>query len=133
MWMMFSYTKHTIIFEGHTFYVQSVLNQLFSELDDFEKCTNEIFEKAVMNRIYSFETLFSEILNLLPVRQKECLYAVAKEQNATNITSGDFIKKHALYSSASVQTSVRQLLEKEILTKTQNSYSIYDRFFALWL
>ena len=121
------------IFEGHTFYVQSVLNQLFSELDEDEKCTDSIFEKAIMNRVFSFETLFSEILNLLSERQKECLYAIAKEGKAVNITGGNFIKKHSLYSSASVQTASRQLLDKEILTKNQNTYSIYDRFFAIWL
>jgi len=121
------------LFEGHTFYVQSVLNQLFSELDEDEKCTNKIYEKAVMNRIFAYETLFSEILNLLSNRQKECLYAIAKEGKATNITSGDFVKKYSLHSSASVQTAARQLLEKEILTKNLNTYSIYDRFFTLWL
>ena len=121
------------IFEGHTFYVQSALNQLFSELDEGEKCTNKIFEKAVMNRVYSFETLYSEILNLLSDKQKECLYAIAKEGEATNITSGDFVKKHALLSSASVQTATRQLLDKEILTKNQKTYRVYDRFFAIWL
>ena len=121
------------LFEGHTFYVQSVLNQLFSELDENEKCTNKIFEKAVINRIFSYNTLFSEILNLLPDRQKECLYAIAKEGKTTNITSGDFIKKHALHSSASVQTAVRQLIDKELLTKNLNIYSVYDRFFDFWL
>jgi hypothetical protein len=121
------------LFDGHTFYVQAVLNQLFSELDDNEKCTDTIFIKTIKNRVNSYETLFSEILNLLTERQKECLLAVAKAGKAKNITSGDFIKKHSLYSSASVQTSVRQLLEKEILTRNQNTYSVYDRFFAIWL
>lgn len=121
------------IFEGHTFYVQSILNQLFSELDEDEKCTDEIFEKAVLNRIYSYETLFSEILNLLSDRQKECLYAIAKEGKARSITGGNFIKKHSLHSASSVQTASRQLLDKEILTKNRNTYAVYDRFFAFWL
>jgi hypothetical protein len=121
------------LFEGHTFYVQAVLNQLFSELDDDEKCTDTTFIKTIKNRVNSYETLFSEILNLLTERQKECLLAVAKAGKAQNITSGDFVKKYLLYSSAYVQTSARQLLEKEILTKNQNTYSVYDRFFAIWL
>ncbi len=121
------------IFEGHTFYVQSVLNQLFSELDEDEKCTNKIFAKAVLNRIYTYETLFSEILNLLSDRQKECLYAIAKEGKATNITGSSFIKKHALHSSSSVQTASRLLLDKEILTKNGSEYAVYDRFFGFWL
>jgi hypothetical protein len=121
------------LFEGHTFYVQAVLNQLFSELDDNEKCTDSIFSKAVNNRVNSYETLYSEIINLLSERQKECLLAIAKAGKASNITGGDFVKKYSLYSSASVQTSARQLLEKEILTKHQNAYSVYDRFFTFWL
>jgi len=121
------------LFEGHTFYVQAIMNQLFSELDENEICTDKIFSEAVINRVFSYETLFSEILNLLPERQKEVLYAVAKEGKAKNITSGDFVKKHSLYSTASSQTAARQLLEKEIFTRNGNFYSVYDRFFGLWL
>ena len=121
------------LFEGHTFYVQAVLNQLFSELDDNEKCTDSIFSKAVNNRVNSYETLYSEIINLFSERQKECLLAIAKAGKASNITGGEFVKKYSLHSSASVQTSARQLLEKEILTKHQNAYSVYDRFFTFWL
>jgi len=121
------------LFEGHTFYIQAMMNQLFSELDEDEDCTAQIFAEAVRNRIFSYETLFSEILNLLPERQKELLYAVAKEGKAQNITSGEFVKKHSLHSTASIQTAARQLLEKEILTRNGNVYSVYDRFFGLWL
>ena len=121
------------LFEGHTFYIQSIMNQLFSDLDDDEACTPELFADSVRNRVFSYETLFSEILNLLPERQKETLYAVAKEGKAQNITSGAFVKKHCLYSSASAQTALRQLLDKEIITRNGNEYSVYDRFFGLWL
>ena len=107
--------------------------QLFSELDEHKDCTDIIFAEAVQNRIFSYETLFSEILNLLPDRQKEVLYAVAKEGKAQNITSGDFVKKHSLHSTASTQTAARQLLKKEIFTRNGNVYSVYDRFFGLWL
>ena len=121
------------LFEGHTFYVQAIMNQLFSELNDNEQCIEKIFFDAIQSRIFSYETLFSEILNLLPERQKEVLYAVAKEGKAHNITSGEFISKHSLHSSASVQTAARQLLAKEIFTRDGNIYSVYDRFFGLWL
>jgi len=121
------------LFDGHTFYVQAIMNQLFSELNENEDCSEKIFKEAIKNRIFSYETLFSEILNLLPEKQKEILYAVAKEGKAQNITSGEFIKKHVLRSTASTQTATRQLLEKEIFTRNGNTYSVYDRFFGLWL
>jgi hypothetical protein len=35
------------LFEGHTFYVQAIMNQLFSELNDNEGCTDNIFAEAV--------------------------------------------------------------------------------------
>jgi hypothetical protein len=52
---------------------------------------------------------------------------------STKITSGTFIKKHDLHSSGSVQTSASQLFDKEIITQENNVYSVYDRFFGLWL
>jgi hypothetical protein len=121
------------LFEGHTFYVQAIMNQLFSELDENEECTDKKFTEAVKNRIFSYETLFSEILNLLPDRQKELLYAVAKAGKAQNITSGEFVKKYSLLSPASTQTAAKQLLGKEIFTRDKNTYSVYDRFFSFWL
>ncbi|MDR1758568.1 MAG: ATP-binding protein [Bacteroidales bacterium] len=121
------------LFEGHTFYVQAIMNQLFSELDEYEDCTGKKFENALKNRVFSYETLFSEILNILPERQREVLYAVAKEGKAVNISSGEFVKKHSLLSPSSTQTAARQLVEKEIFTRNEHTYSVYDRFFGLWL
>jgi len=121
------------MFEGHTFYVQAVLNELFALIDDGERCNEKIFNQAVRNRVFFNENLFAEIVNLLTERQREALFAIAKEGKASNITSGEFVKKHLLRSTASVQTAVRQLLEKEIITKSDSVYSVYDRFMGLWL
>jgi len=77
--------------------------------------------------------LYQSTLSLLPERQKEILYAIAKEGKAAAITSGAFIKKHGLISQSSVQTAVKQLFDKEIITSESNVYQVYDRFFGLWL
>jgi len=60
-------------------------------------------------------------------------FAIAKEGNANAITSAAFVKKHGLLSSSSVQTAIKQLLDKEIITSENNVYQVYDRFFGLWL
>ena len=73
------------------------------------------------------------MVTLLPERQKEVLFAIAKEGKATEITSTDFIKKHGLYSPSSVQSAVKQLLDKELITRDGVAYQVYDRFFGLWL
>jgi len=77
--------------------------------------------------------LSSEDISLLPERQKELLYAIAKEGHAQEITSSVFAKKHGLKSSSTVQSATKQLLDKEFITREGNHYSIYDRFFGLWL
>jgi AAA+ ATPase superfamily predicted ATPase len=121
------------LFEGHTWYVQAIYNELFSLMNEDEECTEAQFWEAINSRIFSYENLFANTLNLLSERQRELLYAIAQEGKAQKITSGAFIKKHGLHSSGSVQTSASQLLDKEIVTQENNVYSVYDRFFGLWL
>ena len=121
------------LFEGHTWYMQAVFNEIFSLIDKGQHCTLHDLQISLQSRIISYEMLFQTTLSLLPEKQKELLYAIAKEGKATNITSGNFIKKHSLHSASSVQTSAKQLLEKEIITSENNVYQVYDRFFGLWL
>lgn len=121
------------LFEGHTWYIQNIFNELFSLTDENEICTLELAQEAIENKIDSYRPLYQSTLSLLPERQKEILYAIAKEGKANAITSGGFIKKHGLLSQSSVQTAVKQLFDKEIITSENNVYQVYDRFFGLWL
>ncbi|MDR0831055.1 MAG: ATP-binding protein [Prevotellaceae bacterium] len=120
-------------FEGHTFYIQSVFNELFALLDENEECTENILVDAVNQKVKSYENIFLDTLNLLSNKQKEVLYAIAKAGKANSITSADFIRKYALKSASSVQSAAKQLLELEIVTAENNVYQVYDRFFGLWL
>jgi AAA+ ATPase superfamily predicted ATPase len=121
------------LFEGHTWYLQSIFNELFSLTERNEICNLSLIQYAIKSRIESYQPLFQGTLSLLPERQKEVLYAIAKEGKAQNITSAEFIKKHSLLSASSVQAAIKQLTEKEIITENNKIYQIYDRFFYLWL
>ena len=66
-------------------------------------------------------------------KQKPVLFAIAKEGEATNVTSAKFLKDNGLSSSSSVQSALKGLLEKDIITRTENGYRVYDYFFAEWL
>jgi len=121
------------LFEGHTWYIQNIFNELFSLTSVNGMCNMELVQEAVENKVESYKPLFQTTLSLLPERQKEILYAIAKEGKASSITSGAFIKKHGLLSRSSVHTAVKQLFDKEIITSDNNVYQVYDRFFGLWL
>ncbi len=66
-------------------------------------------------------------------KQKEVMYAIAKEGKAKEMTSSSFVGKHGLKSPRTVQSALRQLLGKEFITRGNNAYSLYDWFFGLWL
>lgn len=121
------------LFEGHTWYIQNIFNELFSITGENETCSEALAHEAIENKIDSYRPLYLSTLSLLPERQKEILYAIAKEGKAIAITSGAFIKTHGLLSQSSVQTAVKQLFDKEIITSENNVYQVYDRFFGLWL
>lgn len=120
-------------FDGITWYVQKMLNMLFSLTPEGGECTSGMIREALRNILDSYKYTFQEILFRLPERQKEVLIAINKEGDVRAIQSAEFIKKYSLPGASSVQAAVKGLLEKDFITHEQGVYRIYDRFFGLWL
>lgn len=121
------------LFKGHTYYVQKTFNEAFADTPEGEECTLETLRAAIDNMVASNDTIFREILSNIPEKQKELLYAIAKEGEAERITSAAFIKRHSLASASSVQSAMKKLLEKDIITEINKVFSVTDRLFAMWM
>ena len=121
------------LFKGHTYYVQKTFNEAFADTPEGEECTFETLRAAIDNMVASNDTIFREILSNIPEKQKELLYAIAKEGEAERITSAAFIKRHSLASASSVQSAMKKLLEKDIITEINKVFSVTDRLFAMWM
>ena len=121
------------LFEGHTYYVQRTCNEAFTLTPEEGECDKKIVDIAIEKILDTYTVIYREILSQLPLKQKELLYAIAKEGKAKNISSEEFIRHNSLSSASSVQSASRQLLNKEILTRSENIYSLSDRFFQLWI
>lgn len=121
------------LFKGHTYYVQKTFNEAFADIPEGEECTLETLRAAIDNMIASNDTIFREILSNIPEKQKELLYAIAKEGEAARITSAAFIKRHSLTSASSVQSAMKKLLEKDIITEINKVFSVTDKLFAMWM
>lgn len=121
------------LFKGHTYYIQKTFNEAFADTPDGEECTLGIIRSAIDNMISSNDTIFREILSNIPEKQKEVLYAIAKDDQAERITSTYFIKRHSLSSASSVQSAVKKLLEKDTITEINKVYSVTDKLFAMWI
>ena len=120
-------------FDGITWYVQKMLNTLYSITPEKGQCTVKMIPEALQNILDSNNYTFQEILFRLPERQKQLLIAINKEGEARAVTSGGFVKKNSLPSPSSVQAALKGLLEKDFITHEQGVYRIYDRFFGIWL
>lgn len=120
-------------FEGITWYLQKMLNVLYSSTPQGGNCTRDMISPALNSVMDSFKYTYLEMLYRMPEKQKELLIALAKEVKARAVTSGEFVRKYRLSSPSSVQSALRGLLEKDFITQEQGVYQVYDRFFGIWL
>lgn len=121
------------LFKGHTYYIQKTFNEAFADTPEGDECSIETLRTAINNLIAYNDTIFREILSNIPEKQKELLYAIAKDGEAERITSAEFIKCHSLTSASSVQSATNKLLEKDIITEINKVYSVTDRLFGMWI
>ena len=110
------------LFRGHTFYIQKTFNESFADTLMGGECTLDIIRNAIHSMIDYNDTIFREILSNIPEKQKELLYAIAKEGEAVQILS-----------ASSVQSATKKLLEKDIITEVNKVYSVTDKLFAMWI
>lgn len=121
------------LFKGHTYYIQKTFNEAFADTPQGDECTLDDIRTTIDNMIAGNATIFREILSNIPEKQKELLYAIAKDGEAERITSGEFIKRHNLASSSSVQSATKKLLEKDLITEINKTFSVTDKLFAMWI
>ena len=93
----------------------------------------EHVKAAVEDMIGLYDTIFREILSNIPEKQKELLYAIAKEGKAEQILSGEFIKRYSLSSASSVQAATKKLLDRDLISEQSKIYYLTDKLFEMWI
>lgn len=120
-------------FDGCTWFVQMMMNELFAITDYNELCGMDRLEVARNNVIQMQENSYKDLLSRLAPKQKLVLQAIAKSGGERAITSSAFIKKYNLSSASSVQSAIKPLLKNDLVTQDDGIYRVYDYFFADWL
>lgn len=120
-------------YEGVTWYMQMIMNELFALTEKGQNCGKELYSIALKNVIQTQETSYKDTLSNISTKQKPVLFAIAKAHVTTNITSSKFVKDNNLGAASSVQAAMKGLLEKDIVTRTEKGYQVYNYFFAKWL
>ena len=118
-------------FNGHTWYIQYVLNRLYEQK---EPVLNEtIFEKCLADIVRSEVDEYQRLYGMLTENQSTLLRAIARERFVAAINSSIFIKKYGLKGSSSINAALKFLVNKEYVFKAEEGYCVYDRFMELWL
>lgn len=119
--------------DGHTWYIQRLLNEMYATVDKGE--TAGITElNGAMQHIHRLDRRsYEESIQQLSNPQKQLLIAIAKDIKAKEITSSDFVRKHGLRSSSSVQSAAKSLYEAETITREVDTYFVTNRFLGFWL
>ena len=118
-------------FEGHTWYIQSVLNRLY------DSCLHvrgiKEVNRETVNLVESRSPQYESLAQFLSSNQFNLLKAIAIEGIVKEPTGARFIREHNMASASIVQSALRALVEKEIVYRTSNGYIVYDRFMSIWL
>ncbi len=120
-------------FDGVTSYIHRVLNIMYSRTVEGGHCSTAMIEDAVDFLVKLSSDSYESLLYQMPVKQRDLLLAIASEGKASQIKGGRFIKKYSLLSTSSVSSALKGLLDKDFLTEDKGVYSLYDKFFVVWL
>jgi len=119
------------IYEGYTWYIQSVLNRLYEKFKSVSSSAQ--LRETIWNVVESKSPQYESLVSFLTENQFSLLRAVAKEGLVEQPMGKEFIKKHGLPGASSVKTALEVLNDKELLYQTPNGYIVYDRFMNHWL
>ena len=116
---------------AHTWYIQSVANRLYEW--GTSTITIEEIQKAIRVLVEENSFNYQNYCRLFTTNQLNLLKAIAKERVISEPSSHDFIAKYNLGAGSSVRNAVKTLVENEFIYEDNGKYSVYDRFFGLWL
>ena len=117
--------------DGHTWYVQYLLNRLFALPE--KTLSPELLDSLMMEILREEEYTYQTYFQLLTFNQIQLLKAIAKEGIVREVNAAAFIKKYDLKAVSSVNTSLRILIDKEFILRQPDGYIVYDRFMSIWL
>jgi AAA+ ATPase superfamily predicted ATPase len=118
-------------FDGVTANIQQILNRLYEQgktIDNEQQVT-----EAIQHIINRSSMQYEGLLLFLTDNQLSLLKAIAKTDCVKSPQAGEFIRQYELPSASSVKTALTVLIDKDLVYHNTNGYTVYDRFFALWL
>ena len=118
-------------FDGITWYIQAILWEFYASDEDIHDMAQ--LDAVVAKRVKSCEYDQQRVMEILPAGARRLLRAIAAERKVKAPQSGAFVARHGLRAASSVKTSLKMLVEKELVYPAPDGYVVYDRFLAEYL
>lgn len=126
----FDYLYHQ--FDGITWYIQYVLNMLYSSVSDSSLLEENDVKAAISMILSQHRFAYQALVYQLTAKQKQVLIAIAKEGKPSSLMSQAFLQKYR-FSASTVQGAVKTLLEKDFITQDEGCTQLCDKFLELCL
>ena len=121
-------------FQGITWYLQLSMNEAFTMAERGGHVDEEAYGQILNHMVDSKRFTFEDRYASLTEKQKAVLQAIAAEfPRQPVLTSHDFIAKYHLKTASSIQTAVKGLTDKGILSDHHGTKRPTDLLFMLWL
>lgn len=118
-------------FGGVTWYLQAVLNKVWetrtSLLDDAQ------VDKAVVELCEERALIYHDLLVTQNGASQEVVIAIARNGIVVEPTSAGFLSANGLGGASTVRAALKDLAAKDIVYKTDDGWTVYDRLFAEYL
>lgn len=121
------------ICESHPYYVQYVSHSLWEITSVDSTITDQDLDEAIGITISRTSPRYESVWELLPLRQKQALIALANLTPNEKLFSGAVVQKYGLASAPTFRKALKGLVEKSLADRDQDKFSIVDVFFKRWI
>ena len=121
----FAYLYHR--FDGITWYVQYVLNMLYTSITDKPLLEEDDVKFAIDGILAQHRFAYQALIYQLTAKQKQVLTAIALEGKPSSLMSQEFLQKYHLGAST-VQGAVKTLLDRDFITQDDGVFQLCDKF-----
>lgn len=118
-------------FDGVTWYVQMILRQVWAENRGLEGQSS--VDAALEEIIGSRNLEYHDLLHSQSESARAILKALAIDGPVAEPLSQTFISRHRLRAASTVASSLKNLVEADLVYRSDNGHFVYDRFFGIWL
>jgi hypothetical protein len=113
--------------------VQMLCHELWELCRDRKTVEENDIKEGIESLVKTRSALYSAVWDSLSLHQRRLLKAVAIEGEVQAPTASDFIGRHHLGASTSVQRSAQRLIERDVLDKQETGLVFTDTFMKDWI